>query len=144
MNLNRATIIGRVTKKPELRALPNGNKVCNFSIATNYSYKNKDTGEKVEETDFHNVVSFGKQAEVIAQYVIQGQEILAEGRLRTRSWEKDGQKHYATDIIMDKFEFGQKPKGAVTTQTSQVEGKGADLDDLDLGDGDPNIDDIPF
>lgn len=144
MNLNRATIIGRVTRKPELRALPNGNKVCNFSIATNYSYKNKDTGEKVEETDFHNVVSFGKQAEVIAQYVIQGQEILAEGRLRTRSWEKDGQKHYATDIIMDKFEFGQKPKGAVTTQTSQVEGQGANLDDLDLGDGDPNIDDIPF
>lgn len=113
MNLNKAQIIGRITQDLELKTLPNGNNVLNFSVATNYNYKTKD-GEKVETTEFHNVVSFGKQAEVIKQYFVKGQEIYCEGRLQTRNWEdKDTKKKmYRTEINLEKFEFGAKPNGA--------------------------------
>ena len=84
MNLNKAMIVGRITQPLELKKMPNGNSVLNFSVATNYGYKNAN-GEKVEETEFHNIVSFGKQAEVVAQYFVKGQEIFVEGRLKTQS-----------------------------------------------------------
>ncbi len=113
MNLNKAMIIGRITQPLELKTLPNGNSVVNFSVATNHIYKDQN-GNKVEHTDFHNVVSFGKQAETIAQYFVKGQEIYCEGRMQTRSWDdKDtGKKMYRTEIILDRFEFGAKPMGA--------------------------------
>ena len=81
MNLNKAQVIGRVTRKPEAKALPNGTSVTSFSIATNRVYK-KD-GEKVEETDFHNIVAFAGLADTIAQYVVKGQELFIEGRIRS-------------------------------------------------------------
>ena len=84
MNLNKAQIIGRITQPLELKTMPNGNSVLNFSVATNYVYKNQQ-GEKVEQTEFHNVTSYGKQAETIAQYFVKGQEIYCEGRLQTRT-----------------------------------------------------------
>jgi len=84
MNLNKAMIIGRITQPLELKTLPNGTAVVNFSVATNYVYKDQN-GNKVEQTEFHNIVSFGKQAETIAQYFVKGQEIYCEGRLQTRS-----------------------------------------------------------
>lgn len=84
MNLNKAMIVGRITQPLELKKMPNGNSVLNFSVATNYNYKNAN-GEKIEETEFHNIVSFGKQAEVVAQYFVKGQEIFVEGRLKTNS-----------------------------------------------------------
>ena len=84
MNLNKAMIIGRITQDLEIKSTNNGTKVLNFSVATNYSYKDAN-GAKVEQTEFHNIVSFGKQAEVIAQYFVKGQEIFVEGRLVTRS-----------------------------------------------------------
>lgn len=110
MNLNKVQLIGRVTRDPELKALPSGTSVCSFSLATNYVYKNK-AGEKVEDTEFHNITVFGKRAEVVAQYVVKGQELYVEGRLKTDKWEKDGQTHYTTKIMMENFGFGQKPKG---------------------------------
>jgi single-strand DNA-binding protein len=84
MNLNKAQVVGRITQPLELKKMPNGNSVLNFSVATNYGYKNAN-GEKVEETEFHNIVSFGKQAEVVAQYFVKGQEIYCEGRLKTNT-----------------------------------------------------------
>ena len=84
MNLNKALIIGRITQDLELKSTNNGTKVLNFSVATNYVYKDAN-GNKVEQTEFHNVVSFGKQAETIAQYFVKGQEIFVEGRLQTRN-----------------------------------------------------------
>jgi len=113
MNLNKAMIVGRITQPLELKKMPNGNSVLNFSVATNYGYKNAN-GEKVEETEFHNVVSFGKQAEVVAQYFVKGQEIFVEGRLKTQSWDdkETGKKMYRTEIILNNFEFGAKPGGA--------------------------------
>ena len=84
MNLNKIQIIGRITQDLELKTMPNGNAVLDFSVATNYVYKDKE-GNKVEQTEFHNITSFGKQAETIARYFVKGQEIYAEGRLRTES-----------------------------------------------------------
>ncbi len=113
MNINKAIIIGRITQDLELKAMPNGNSVLNFSVATNYGYKSAD-GNKVEETEFHNIVSFGKQAENIAKYFVKGQEIYVEGRLKTQSWEdkETGKKMYRTEIVVNQFEFGAKPNGA--------------------------------
>ena len=111
MQLNKVQLIGNLTKPIELKALPNGNKVANFSIVTNRTWKDKD-GQKQEDAEFHNVVAFGKQAEVLAQYAVKGQQFYIEGRLQTRKWEKDGVDRYSTEIIMENFQFGQKPKSS--------------------------------
>lgn len=84
MNINKAIIIGRITQDLELKAMPNGNSVLNFSVATNRVYVDQNNN-KVEQTEFHNVVSFGKQAENISKFFIKGQEIYIEGRLQTRN-----------------------------------------------------------
>lgn len=119
MNLNKAQIIGRITQPLELKTMPNGNAVLNFSVATNYNYKNQQ-GEKIEQTEFHNITSYGKQAEVVAQYFIKGQEIYCEGRLQTRNWDdkESGKKMYRTEIILNNFEFGAKPLGASNTNSN--------------------------
>jgi len=113
MNVNKAIIIGRLTRDPELRTTPNGRQVATLSVATSFRYKDQ-SGQKQEKTEFHNVVSWGRQAEVIGQYFTKGQEIYVEGRLETRSWDdkETGKKMYRTEIVMDKFEFGAKPQGA--------------------------------
>lgn len=110
MNINKAMIVGRITQDLDLKAMPNGNSVLNFSVATNYSYKDA-SGQKIEQTEFHNIVSFGKQADTIAKYFIKGQEIFIEGRLQTRNWDdkETGKKMYRTEIIANQFEFGAKP-----------------------------------
>lgn len=139
MNLNQATLIGRVTRDPELRTLPNGTPVVKFSIATNNTYKNKE-GQKVEETDFHNVSAFGRLAETIGQYVKKGQELLVIGRIKNRTWEKqDGTKGYATEIMMDTFSFGAKPKGSEERSAGD-----AVLAASQGGEQEIRIEDIPF
>lgn len=134
MYLNKTQIIGNLTRDPELKTLPSGVKVANFSIATNYSYKNKD-GEKMEEVEFHNVVAFGKQAEVIAQYCKKGSQLYVEGRLKTQSWEDagSGKKMYRTETILESFQFGKKSEIQDSTEPVQED----TLEDLSL-------DDIPF
>ncbi len=114
MNVNKAIIIGRLTRDPELRTTQSGRQVVSLSVATSFTYKDQ-SGQKQEKTEFHNVVAWGKQAEIIAQYFTKGQEIYVEGRMETRSWDdKDsGKKMYRTEIIMEKFEFGAKPQGVV-------------------------------
>lgn len=107
MYLNKAILIGNITKEVELKSLPNGNKVASFSIATNRTYKDAQ-GQKQESVEFHNIVSFGKQAETIAQYCKKGDSLYIEGRLATRSWEKDEVKHYRTEIVLENFQFGKK------------------------------------
>ncbi len=107
MNLNKVIIVGNITRDIELKALPSGIKVANLSVATNRNWKDKD-GNKQEAVDYHNIVAFGKQAEVIAQYMSKGSQILVEGRLQTRSWEKDGDKRYATEVMLESFQFGKK------------------------------------
>lgn len=112
-------IYGNLTRDPEMKALPSGMQVCSFSVATNRTYNDRD-GKRQEAVEYHNVTSFGKQAEVIAKYLTKGSPVYVEGRLQTNSWEKDGVKHYRTEIIVDKFEFG--PKGGSSNGGSSSTG----------------------
>ncbi len=105
MYLNKVQLYGNLTRDPEMRALPSGQQVANFSIATNRTYKDKD-GQKKEQTEFHNVVAFGKLADVIGQYMKKGRPLYIEGRIQTRSWEADGKKNYRTEIVVENFQFG--------------------------------------
>ena len=110
MYINKALLFGNLTRDPELRALPSGVNVCNFSVATNRVYRDKD-GKKQEQADFHNVVVFGRQADIVAQYLKKGRSVFVEGRMQTRSWEKDGQKQYRTEVIADRIQFGPSAGG---------------------------------
>ena len=113
MNVNKAILIGRITSDLQLKTTPTGRTVLSFGIATNRNWKDQ-SGVKQEKTDFHNVVVWGKQAEVIAQYCMKGQELYVEGRMETRNWddEQSGKKMYRTEVVLERFEFGQRPGGA--------------------------------
>jgi single-strand DNA-binding protein len=115
MYLNKAILVGNITKDPELKALESGVKVVNFGLATNRTWKDKN-GNKQEKADFHNIVAFGKTAEIISQYCKKGNQILVEGRIETRSWEKDGKTNYRTEIMVESFQFGNNPKKETSTQ----------------------------
>ena len=154
MYLNKAFVFGNLTRDPELRALPSGMNVCSFSVATNRVYKDRD-GKKQEQTDFHNVVVFGRQADTVAQYLKKGSSAFVEGRMQTRSWEgKDGEKKYRTEIVADRVQFGPRAGGGARSTGS---GQGGDdqtpPDDttssaggagIDYPKDDINPDDIPF
>jgi len=110
MYLNKAIVIGNLTRDPELKSLPSGMKVTSFSLATNRVWKDKD-GNKQESADYHNVVVFGRQAETSAQYLKKGSNALVEGRMQTRSWESEGVKKYRTEIVADRVQFGPRKEG---------------------------------
>jgi single-strand DNA-binding protein len=102
MDLNKVMIIGRLTRDPELKTIPSGASVCQLGLATNYVYNNQQTGQKVEQVEYHNVVLWRKLAEIANQYLKKGQRVYVEGRLQTRSWEgQDGKKNYKTEIVVD-------------------------------------------
>src|SRR3990167_2505330 len=112
MNLNKVFIMGNLTRDPELKTLPSGSLVANFGIATNRVWKNQQ-GEKQEEVQFHNIVVFGRQAEIVKQYLTKGRMVMIEGRLRTNNWEaKDGTKRSRTEIIAEQIQFGPRPVGS--------------------------------
>ncbi len=144
MYLNKAIIIGNLTRDPELKSLPSGNAVTTFSLATNRVWKDKE-GNKQEGTDYHNIVIFGRQAENVAQYLKKGSSALVEGRLTTRSWETDGVKKYRTEIIADRVQFGPKRDGS-TAPASQApaSAKKEEIDTIEYPQEDINPEDIPF
>lgn len=154
MYLNKVMLIGNLTRDPEIRALPSGVQVATIGLATNRTWKDKN-GQKQEDTQFHNVVAFGKQAELIGQYMKKGASLYIEGRLQTRSWDdKDGQKKYRTEIIIDTFQFGPKSSGmgggmsqsaAPTTgaAASQIKAP-TELETIEYPEEDINPEDIPF
>jgi single-strand DNA-binding protein len=143
MYLNRAIVIGNLTRDPELRALPSGMQVCSFSVATNRVWKDRE-GKKQESADFHNIVVFGRQAETAAQYLKKGQSVLVEGRMQTRSWDgKDGEKKYRTEIVADRVQFG--PKGMGGGGGAPSEAKSAPkADTIEYPEEEINPEDIPF
>ncbi len=156
MYLNKAMLYGNLTKDPEMKALPSGIKVASFSVATNRSYKDKN-GVKQDATEYHNVVAFGKQAELISQYMKKGNPIFIDGRIQTRSWDdKDGSKKYRTEIIVENFQFGPKPMGggsgsyssAPKAEESSGPKHSTPADDIgaeiQYPDEEINIEDIPF
>lgn len=110
MNLNKVFIVGNLTRDPELRQTAGGQAVCSFSVATNRRYTDK-SGQKQDQTEFHNVVAWGRQAEIINQYLRKGSMILVEGRIQTRSWvDQQGSKHWRTEIVAEQIQLG--PRGA--------------------------------
>lgn len=144
MYLNKAIIIGNLTRDPELKTIPSGTAVTSFSLATNRVWKDKD-GNKQEGTDYHNIVVFGRQAENVAQYLKKGSSALVEGRLTTRSWETDGVKKYRTEIIADRVQFGPKRDGASSSATvTPANAKKEELDTIEYPEEDINPEDIPF
>ena len=111
MYLNKAILVGNLTRDPELKSLPSGVKVASFSLATNRIWKDKN-GAKQEDTQFHNIVVFAQQAEIVAQYLKKGQSALVEGRIQNRSWDApDGTKKYRSEIVADRVQFGPKAGG---------------------------------
>ncbi len=144
MYLNKAIIIGNLTRDPELKSLPSGNAVTTFSLATNRVWKDKE-GNKQEGADYHNIVIFGRQAENVAQYLKKGSSALVEGRLTTRSWETDGVKKYRTEIIADRVQFGPKRDGGSTPASQAPAGaKKEEIDTIEYPQEDINPEDIPF
>ncbi|MFG0381065.1 single-stranded DNA-binding protein [Pseudomonas sp. zbq_18] len=99
--INKVTLVGNLGNDPETRYMPNGNAVTNITLATGDSWKDKQTGQIQERTEWHRVVFFGKLAEIAGEYLRKGSQCYIEGRLQTREWEKDGIKRYTTEIIVD-------------------------------------------
>jgi single-strand DNA-binding protein len=131
--VNRVILLGRVGKPPEIRSVNNGKKVSNFSIATSESYKDKTTGEKKEVTEWHNIVAWSPIAEIIEKYVSKGDQIYIEGKLQTRSWEKDGVTRYTTEIVAgnltllgDRRGSNNEPKPQQNNQTTYASNEGTD------------------
>lgn len=154
MYLNRVTLLGNLTRDPEIKALPSGIKVTSFSLATNRTWKDGQ-GKKQEAVDYHNVVAFGKPAELIAQYCKKGSSLYVEGRIQTRSWDSADQgKKYRTEIIVETFQFGPKSAGGTDAPQTRTWKKEDDqksetpesdgLDTIQYPEEDINADDIPF
>lgn len=155
MYINKAIVVGNLTRDPELKTLPNGSKVCSFGVATNRTWKDQN-GQKQEAADYHNIVCFGKQAEIVAQWMKKGSQICVEGRMTTRSWDdKDtGKKMYRTEIIAENVQFGSKPsnngggnysenKTSPKSETTEKVQLDDNLGTIDYGES-INPEDIPF
>lgn len=148
--VNKVILVGNLGNDPEVRYMPNGNAVANVSLATSDSWKDKNTGEQQERTEWHRVVFFNRLAEIVEQYVKKGSKIYVEGRLQTRSWEQDGVKRYTTEIVANEMQmldsrgstgsdFGEsQPSAQRPAQSKPAQSGGApqNFDNFD--------DDIPF
>ncbi|MCF8070580.1 MAG: single-stranded DNA-binding protein [Desulfobacterales bacterium] len=117
--LNKVMLIGRLGKKPEISYSQQGLAVVNFSIATNEQWTNKITGERQDKTQWHNIVVFGKQAEICEKYLSKGSQIYIEGRLETNNYEKEGQTHYITKVIVSNFQFLDRKQNSQSTGDCQ-------------------------
>ena len=157
-SFNQVTLMGNLTRDPELRTTPNGQNVCNFSLALNRSYKGGD-GEWKEMTDFVDIIAWGPLGERVAQYLTKGRPALVSGRLQSRSWEQDGQKRSKVEVVANDVTFlgspgggGPAPSGgdepvatpAATKKSPKKDEKQEDVVIEDIGDEPINLDDIPF
>ncbi len=138
MDLNKALLIGRVTKDVELRQTPGGIPVATTSLATNKKYTNK-AGKKVENAEFHNLVFWGKTAELASQYCKKGSLLYVSGRIVTRSWDdKSGTKRYTTEIQVEEMQFGPRPSGE-KAEVREKDNQSNDYPLQDLGDEEENF-----
>ena len=148
--VNKVILVGNLGNDPEVRYMPNGNAVANVSLATSETWKDKNTGDQQEKTEWHRVVFFNRLAEIVEQYVKKGTKLYIEGRLQTRSWEQDGVKRYTTEIVGNEMQmldsrggasqdFGGQQASAPAPQANQQEAAPAAPQNFDNFD-----DDIPF
>lgn len=153
MNLNKVFLFGNLTRDPELKSLPTGTQVVSFGLATNRRVK-RDSGWE-DQPEFHNIVAFGKVAELINQYMKKGSSLLVEGRIQTRSWEQEGQKKYRTEIIAETVQFGPRTGGGGDSRpgsapspasggSSAPSSKAPKEDAIEYPSEDINPEDIPF
>ncbi|PID32211.1 single-stranded DNA-binding protein [Candidatus Saccharibacteria bacterium] len=154
-SLNQVTLMGNLTRDPELRQTPTGQNVCSFSLALNRSYKDQ-SGQWQEATDYIDIVAWGPLAERVAQYLSKGRRCLVQGRLQSRSWEQDGQKRSKVEVLANDVTFldgrggGDGDQGGSAASQSAPAAKPAakpkkeDVVIEDIGDEPINLDDIPF
>jgi single-strand DNA-binding protein len=139
MNLNKVFILGRLTANPELRTTPTGQQVANFSVATNRVWTDKG-GQKQEAAEFHNVVVWGRQAEIASKFLNKGGLVLVEGRLQTRGWQdKQGQNRKTTEIVAERLQLGPRFGTAATSSAPKVE----PVPTIEIGE-DVKAEDLPF
>ena len=150
MDLNKVMLIGNITQDPEVRTTPSGISVTSFGLATNLVWTDQQ-GQKQEKAEFHNIVAFGRTAEVIAQYMKKGRPLFVEGRIQTRSWDdkESGKKNYRTEIVVDNFQFGadggKGGSGAGAPRAGQEEQPAPnDGEAIKYPDEEINPEDIPF
>ena len=137
-NLNKVILLGRLGQNPELKNLPNGTSVCNFSLATSENWKDK-AGQKQEKTEWHKIVVFSKLAEICNQYLKTGSMVFVEGKIQTRQWDdKEGNKRYSTEILASSVNFigGNKDAQGENTQNAIIPEV--------VGEGNFTSNDIPF
>ena len=103
--INKVILVGNLGRDPETRYMPSGGAVTNVSIATSKGWKDRDSGEQKERTEWHRIVFFNKLAEIAGEYLKRGSKVYIEGELRTRDWEKDGQKHYTTEVVANEMQM---------------------------------------
>lgn len=148
MNFSKTIAVGRLGRDPEMKALASGQPVCSFSLAVSRVWLKE--GEKQEETEWFNVVFFGKQAETISKYCQKGSMLLVEGRMKTRSWDKDGVKQYRTELIGDTFQLPPKDQDGraddyESQSTPSEKAPRSTMPDLpDYPEEEINPEDIPF
>lgn len=155
MNFNKAIILGNLTRDPELKTLPSGQSLTTFGVATNRFYTDK-SGAKSQAVEFHNVVAFGKLADICSRYLAKGKIVLVEGRLQTRNWvgQQDGIKRYRTEIIMENMQLGPRGAGGQETAQSPAAPVGEEIPIIESDEGinfadeeqkeKVNLNDIPF
>ena len=142
--VNKVILVGNLGRDPELRSTPSGQQVASFSLATNRKWKDRD-GNRQEQTEWHNIVCWGRQAEIAGQYLTKGRQIFVEGRIQTQSWEdrQSGEKKYRTEIVCDNFQMlgqrGDQPGGG----GYQPQEESSPAPPADSG-GTTDDDDIPF
>ncbi len=143
MNLNKIFLIGRLTRDPEMKMLPSGQGVTNFGLATSRHFTDK-SGQKQQETQFHNIVLFGRLAEISSQYLKKGSLVFLEGRIRTRSWEdSSGNKRYRTEIIIQTLQLPPKSMGKTASPQPEKETKEEEIPIIEE-EGEIDVKNIPF
>ena len=142
--VNKVILVGRLGKDPEVREIPGGARVATFSIATSEKYKDKSTGEVKETTDWHNIVAWRGLAEISAKYLHKGDLIYVDGKLKTKSWDKDGVKHYRTEVIADNMTMLGGKNGNSTPASTGSHGNEVPIQEPILTPSASGSDDLPF
>ncbi len=146
MNLNKVFVLGNLAKDPEVRTIPSGQQVATFSVATNRIWYNQ-AKEKNQEVEFHNIVAWGRLAEIAGQYLKKGGLVLIEGRIKTRSWQaQDGTKKYRTEIIAENMQMGPKAQGtsSFSKPKSKEETPAAEENAAPDNSGEITTEEVPF
>lgn len=137
-SINKVLLLGNLGRDPELRSTPKGNKVLNFPMATSRRWKDRETEEVHNETDWHRIVVWGRQAEILSEYIKKGSQVHVEGRLQTRSWSgDDGAKRYTTEIIASRIQMLGRPADRPAPEP-------VDEQEVPVAPAEPKGDDIPF